>query len=227
MDHKVTIAVFDVDETLIRCKSMFSFLDYALAAKMGAAEGRRAYSALQAAIQQARASLPREAVNRQFYKAFAGWNMEELRALAIAWFRDHKSPDFYIPEALARFRFHQQQGHRTLLLSGSATFILAPIAQDLRADDMLAIALRHQASGMTDGEIEGSQTIGMGKAEALMRYLGQFDSAPHLVGYGDHESDLPFLNLCDRGYVVLPAQAPWPTWAKGLEPLPLSEAAPQ
>ena len=37
------------------------------------------------AIQQARASLPREAVNRQFYKAFAGWNMEELRSLAIAW----------------------------------------------------------------------------------------------------------------------------------------------
>lgn len=32
--QKVTVAVFDVDETLIRCKSMFSFLEYALVAKL-------------------------------------------------------------------------------------------------------------------------------------------------------------------------------------------------
>jgi len=211
----MTVAVFDVDETLIRCKSMFSFLEYALVAKRGPAQGGQAYAAILHGLRRARDTLPREAVNRQFYRALAGWDLAELSALAAAWFKDHQK-GLYIPETLARLREHQRLGHKTLLLSGSATFIIAPIAQDLAVDDTLAIALRRMPDGTTDGEIHGIQTIGAGKARALTAYLAQVDPAPDLIGYGDHESDLPFLRLCTRSFLVLPAQSGLPDWAKGL-----------
>lgn len=213
--QKVTVAVFDVDETLIRCKSMFSFLEYALVAKMGAAEGRRAYLLVLDDLRRARIDLPREAVNRQFYRALSGWSLAELSELAVGWFDSYRDRDLYFPETCARLRWHQAQGHRTVLLSGSAHFIIAPIARDLAVDDVLAISLCQRADGTTDGEIEGIQTIGQGKADALSCYLAQFDHLSDVVGYGDHESDQPFLSICSEKYVVFILGEQIPDWASG------------
>jgi len=217
-NSRITVAVFDVDETLIRCKSMFSFLEFAFTETMGAAEGRRTLSLVLDELREARIKLPREAVNRQFYRALAGWNLCDLEKLAFDWFNGHRKHDLYFPETLARLRWHQSQGHKTVLLSGSARFIIKPIAADLSVDETLAITLNVCSDGTTDGEIDGIQTIGQGKADALIRYLARFDHSPELIGFGDHESDLPFLRICDQRFVIVRRGADLPNWADGLNP---------
>lgn len=224
-NSRTTVAVFDVDETLIRCKSMFSFLEFAFIETMGAAEGRRTLSLVLNELREARIKLPREAVNRQFYRSLAGWNLCDLEKLAFDWFNGHRKEDLYFPETLARLRWHQSQGHETVLLSGSANFIIKPIAADLSVDATLAITLNVRNDGKIDGEIDGIQTIGQGKADALIRYLARFDHSPELIGFGDHESDLPFLRICDQRFVIVQRGADLPNWANGLNPLFIATGA--
>ncbi|MGQ0710032.1 MAG: HAD-IB family hydrolase [Rhodoferax sp.] len=212
------MAVFDLDETLIRCKSMFSFLEYSLVARLGPEVGGVAYQRALAALEEDRQRLAREDVNRRFWRHFGGWRLEDLAALAQDWFRELVAKtDPFIPETLARWRGHQAAGHQTVLLSGSAEFIVAPVAQALGADAVLAIELAQQADGSASGEIKGIQTIGVGKAKALAGFLALGRQGSQVFGYGDHASDLPFLQLCDHAHCVLAAHTPLPPWALGLE----------
>jgi HAD superfamily hydrolase (TIGR01490 family) len=212
-------AVFDVDETLIDCKSMFSFLEYALRDRSGEAAGSRDYRAALGKLQQARQSQTREAVNRLFYLTFAGWSLDHLALLAEGWFAFGRARSLYVPEVLERFRQHQIDGHQTVLLSGSATFIIAPIARHLGATHTLAVDLIRLVDGTTNGQIDGLQTIGEGKAIALKQLIDIHGPARRLIGYGDHASDLPFLSMCDDAYCVVSAGKPFPQWAANLTPL--------
>ena len=206
-----TIAVFDVDETLISFKSMFSYLKFAYNHRYGA-DGAAKYAAAMDAINIARQTRSREDVNRDFYRLFAGWGIDELQAIASDWFHALDRQTLFIPEALSRYESHVEAGDTTVLLTGSASFIVAPIAQLLFADAVLSINLKILPDHTTSGEISGIQTIGQGKADALTAYVGA-NSAASIIGYGDHESDLPFLKLCDQAYVVTPSKRPFPDWA--------------
>lgn len=213
--HIETVAVFDVDETLIPFRSMFVFLDFAMKAKMGDELGARRYQAFLKEIENYRQTLPREIVNRLFYRVFKGWSVTELEEIAKHWWAQIPTQERWIPEVLAALRSHQNKGHFVTLLSGSAEFILAPIADELDVDLKMAIKLGTQEDGTCNGEIWGIQTIGDGKRQALanMECFAEIDAK--FVGYGDHRSDLSFLNYCDEGYVVVPNGATDPHWAKG------------
>jgi HAD superfamily hydrolase (TIGR01490 family) len=216
------LAVFDVDETLISCKSMFSFIEFAFKDHFGSAQGAMVFSAAMEHIQHARLSQPRETVNRLFYRNFANWSLAELDNLAVKWFDQNQGASFYLPEVLARFRDHQSDGHQTVLLSGSASFIIAPIAQDLGATKILAIDLERLSDGTTSGEIAGIQTIGRGKADALQHLIETDGPYAKVTGYGDHESDLPFLMMCDPAHYVHSVDSVVPAWARRLKSMPLS-----
>ena len=216
LDHAETIAVFDVDETLIPIKSMFSFLEFAMKAKMGSAAGEEAYALFCAEIGKYKRSLPRETVNRLFYRVFKGWAYTDLEKLVEQWW-DHIQPqNRWIPEVVSTLRDHQNAGHPIVLLSGSADFILKPISKALAVDATLAITLGKMHDGLCDGEILGIQTIGQGKQEALAQFecLAEIDAK--IVGYGDHESDLAFLLYCDEAHLVVRQHSEEPDWSRGL-----------
>lgn len=218
-------AVFDVDETLIRCKSMFSFLNFCYAEVYGPEAGAFAYIEFTENIAAMATSMPREAVNRAFYRVFKGWRRELLAQLARDWFAQELQMGMFHQESLAALRKHQHQGHRIVLLSGSADFILAPLADYLKVEHLLAIHLEQTEFGLLSGEIEGIQTIGAGKRAALEALLASRQATQPAVlhGYGDHESDAPFLSMCDFKTVVLshpsaPGQA---AWCKGWDTIQL------
>ena len=220
-----SLAVFDVDETLIGCKSMFSFLEFAFREVAGDIGGAQAYRAALYELQTARETEPREVVNRLFYRNFSRWSLNQLAELSQEWFAQSKARSFYVPEVLNRFRQHQAQGHETVLLSGSASFIVAPIADDLGATGLLAIVLRRLPDGTTDGQIEGIQTIGEGKAAALRNLIQSRGPYARTIGYGDHQSDLPFLVICDEAYCVHAADRPGPAWAGAIGSFPIQSQA--
>lgn len=214
--YPTTIAVFDVDETLVPFKSMFSFLEFAMKDMMGLEVGKQNYDLFCAEIGQYRRSLPRETVNRLFYKVFKGWDFTDLETLVEQWWDQIPPSNRWIPEVVAILKTHQEAGHHILLLSGSAEFILKPISRSLAADSSLAIKLGRMPGGECDGEICGIQTIGRGKQEALVQFecLAEIDAK--IIGYGDHESDLAFLRYCDEAHIVVQQSADEPVWSKGI-----------
>lgn len=211
-----TIAVFDVDETIIPMKSMFSFLEFAMKAKMGPDEGVRSYDTFYSEIKTYRASLSRETVNSMFYRVFRDWDLNDLSVLAKRWWDQIPPNARWINETLSALKIHQDAGHPIVLLSGSADFILKPVAEALSADITLAIQLGKTNEGACSGEIVGIQTIGYGKREALMQLECLLEVDAKIVGYGDHVSDLAFLDYCDEAYVIVPNGSQIPDWTHGL-----------
>jgi len=93
IDWSQVSAVFsDVDETLIRDKSMFSFLDL-----YGAATGLLDASAVRAQLQDLAMHGTRDDVNRRYYASFAGHNLETMISMGREWFTSRTArPGYWI-----------------------------------------------------------------------------------------------------------------------------------
>ncbi|MFD5467405.1 HAD family hydrolase [Kitasatospora sp. NPDC127059] len=193
-------AFFDVDETLITVKSMFDFLAFRYQV-----EGRpesdyaRDHGALRRLAEQ---GVPREEVNRAYYRLFAGVREAELADQGEEWFRRRSTAGelFHAP-ALAAFRHHTEQGHHTVLVSGSFPGCLDPIARHVAADTILC-SRPLVADGILTGELE-QPMIGAAKAAAAreLLHLNGYDPA-RCHAYGDHSSDLDLLRLVGHPTVV-------------------------
>lgn len=197
-----SLAVFDVDETLIRIKSMFEFLTFALQQREGHATGTKLAQERVADLRKMAQTQRREDVNREFYRTFQGWTVTDVSDLAEQWFASINSDALYHSEVLRRYLAHQRLGHTTVFLSGSASLFLAPLADHLRVDCLLAINMAAR-NGVLTGEIQGIQTIGTGKRDALYQLLGPLKHQTKIFGYGDHASDLPFLEICDHASAIV------------------------
>ncbi len=111
---------------------------------------------------------------------------------------------FYFP-ALSRLRRAQHEGHHTLILSSSPSFIVGPIAH------YLDVAL-WRSSEYTTGEDGRFKQVGsVLSGEEKGRYLKAFAKAHHIpanevVAYSDSPLDLPFLMAAGKAVVANPSR---------------------
>ncbi|GHD62168.1 HAD family hydrolase [Jeongeupia chitinilytica] len=194
-------AFFDVDNTLLNLKSMFSFQQYYYART----DGGDAYSDFVQMLHGHPQRQDRQFLNRLFYQSFSGRNQAVLKAIAEAWFA-HLQGEFgdemWIGSALALAEALRAEGYLLVAVSGSSHEILAPLMRHLRFDACLATTLEVR-DGFYTGQIDGLQMIGDGKGVAVRRYAAEqgIDLAD-CVGCGDHITDLPMLFQTGRTYVV-------------------------
>ncbi|MEC3954074.1 HAD-IB family hydrolase [Nocardia sp. CDC153] len=185
-------AFFDVDETLITVKSMFAFQRFWLAEN---GDDGSEYARLSDEIKrQAASGTPREEVNRQYYRAYRGVRADALAAAGRRWFAEFSaSGAVYYTDAVEALRAHQNSGDTTVLLSGSFAAAIAPVADALGADHLIATTPVVDAAGVLTGEVHHPM-IGTAKASAVTDFLREHGIArENSYGYGDHASDLPFL----------------------------------
>ncbi|GAA2347231.1 HAD-IB family hydrolase [Streptomyces kunmingensis] len=175
---------------------MFDFLHFALVHLHGA-EGEALYRATRTRLDAMSASgAARADVNRAYYKsAWAGHDAQQLTDLGRAWYgRRTSQPGFFIEETLHALRRHQRQGADVILVSGSFSPCLTPIAEAVDAARVLSTEpVVHQ--GVLTGDV-GRPMIGEGKRAAVLRVLAEH---PHLsprscYAYGDHVSDAPMMD---------------------------------
>lgn len=188
-------AFFDVDETLIGIKSMFSFRDFYYLRAFGEEQGAAAQHHAQAQLQHhIAAGLDRAEVNRLFWVSFRGFAQEDVRQAAQEWHRHvRQQPGYFIPQTLEALREHQRQGTEAVFVSGSCVEILEPLAAELEVRTLLAIRLEVE-DGRFTGKLLPPQTIGAGKRRAIVDLLNENGvAAEECYGYGDHPSDLPLL----------------------------------
>lgn len=193
-------AFFDVDETLISVKSMFSFLKYYLAER---GFDSREYTLRRAHLQKMSSDgAPRQNVNRSFYTNFVGERLDEILQIGVNWF-EHESakPGFYNPAPVADLVRLRAAGTHIVLVSGSFQACLAPIAKALEAHEWFGTDL-HIVGGRITGAT-GVPMIGVQKAVALREVAQRRGiSLADCVAYGDHASDIPMLQTAGCAVAV-------------------------
>src|SRR5690242_19895565 len=140
---------------------MFDFQRFQLIRRHGErgrllAESRRRQVQL-----DADAGVPREEINRRYYRQYAGEPADALMLLGRLWFAAARAePGFFVPGTLEALRQHRSAGAEIVLVSGSFPPCLAPIAQYLGAARVLCTDPEVREGRLT-GEI-GEPVIGEG-----------------------------------------------------------------
>ncbi|TKD18407.1 HAD-IB family hydrolase [Rhodobacter capsulatus] len=189
-------AFFDVDETLVAEKTMFTIL-----AQIGhhlPGYDARAHAA--ATVQLRRDGADRARVNRFFYSGLKGLEASLVRAVAqdyvAARLAENATRPFLIEGAVAHMQALARRGVAPVFVSGSARWFVEPIARALAVPHVLATELAVDDGGRLTGALAGDCMIGPGKRRAVETFLQRQDTdAGACFGLGDHPSDVDFLSL--------------------------------
>jgi HAD superfamily hydrolase (TIGR01490 family) len=199
-------AFFDVDGTLISVKSMFSFMEFFRLEWCGDAPSRRAYEDFKNEMREmALRGCTREAINLRYYEHFRGVEIEQLRRSGRAWFERIRlhGRSLLLSGIVERLGEHRDEGIAPVFVSGSFVEVLAPLAETLGVAHILATRLVTEG-GRCTGAIMPPQTIGKGKADAVLSFLADAGaSADRCHAYGDDISDLPMLECVGHPHPVL------------------------
>lgn len=193
-----TVALFDVDGTLVRGTSLFRFLEYRMAAQGRPADDyhreRRRLAEL------TRSGAPREVTNREYFASYRGAAAAEVAELGRAWFdAEMAQGSFFHAEVVAALERHRERGDLVVLVSGSFPACLAPVAELLGVE-----TVRCTEPEVRDGRYTGrvvAPMVGEQKALAVAELLATLDVGSAWA-YGDHASDLPMLEPATTPVVV-------------------------
>ncbi|MDH6224190.1 HAD-IB family hydrolase [Streptomyces sp. MJP52] len=196
----------DIDDTLIRCRSGVEFLRHYAGSRHGA-EGERATDELLADLYARMArGMSREEANREYHRAWRRSPVDEVEEHAARWYEQRSAAaDFYITETVDALRRHRAAGAAVALVSGSFPLLMPHVARAVGAQYVLGARLERCGRVLT-GELLGRPAIGEGKCVLVNELLGLHPriTPEDCHAYGDHESDLPMLNMVGHATLVAP-----------------------
>jgi len=196
-----SFAFFDVDETILSFKSMFSFREF-LFQEEAYSESKAA--TFFAALHEMAARCDRSEVNRWFYRSLAGYTPADIEAAVDRWFYGLLESDepVYISKTLDFLETLRVNGVEPVFVSGSADFILAPFAKALSIRHLLCAHLVVE-NGYYTGELAHQPVIGDGKRLAIQSFSEKHKiSLQAAYAIGDHISDLPMLEIVGHPTVM-------------------------
>jgi HAD superfamily hydrolase (TIGR01490 family) len=197
-------AFFDFDETLLDVESSRLGFNYLWERRLIS----RGFilKVLIANIFYKRHWLSDEKMAMMLIKFYRNRHLEDFQQGAAAFYQDYLKPHL-APNIHARVNKHRRQGHRLILISGSVRYMLEPVAEDLGFDHLLCTDLEIGEDGLLTGRAKGPICLNSNKrilAEILARKVN-IDLASSYA-YGNHQSDLPLLELIGNPYAVEPTE---------------------
>lgn len=147
--------------------------------------------------------LSRAEFTREYFGLWAEQPAAHVFAAGRTWLRlAAKQPNFFRTNVIERLREHRRMGAHIVLISGSFSAPLQPIAEYVAADALYCTELEIRDSGHFTGRINTTM-LGDDKSRAITDYLASVNPRPsHTWGYGDHISDLPLLEHVTNPVVV-------------------------
>lgn len=194
----VDVAAFDVDGTLtVRdCVRPFLFRVGGLPGVSRAVLGRP-MAALAAAARRDRDRLKELIVGG----VLRGRNIAQVEAMGEL-FADQVHDGWLRSDMIARLRWHQKAGHRTLLVSASLGPYLRPLGRRLGVDDVLCAEPQRVGDKFADG-LAGGNCRAAEKVRRLEAWLldRKLDHAT-VWAYGDSAGDRELLARADHSLLV-------------------------
>lgn len=189
-----TVAAFDFDGTLTRGESFFRFLAFVTPWYRFVFCFLRSLPVLLLYVGRL---MDNESAKVRVLRIFLrGRMLAEVQAGAER-FAQTKIPATLRPEAVARLRGHQKQGHACALVSATLAIYLRPWAHEMGFDAVLATELAVDADGRITGELASPNCYGPEKAARLRRQYGQ-DTIK--AAYGDSAGDTDMLAMAEQAH---------------------------
>jgi phosphatidylglycerophosphatase C len=194
--NRPIVAAFDFDGTLTYGDTLLPFLLYttgtmkALGKFIPQLPSLLAYACGIISRQHAK-----EGVLTRF---FAGKPIAEIRKLGQE-FAAGPLKKLVRPESDARLRWHQQQGHRCILISASLDVYLEAWGKLMGFREVISSRMEASLQGTATGRLLGLNCWGAEKIRRLNEVLGPRDGY-FLYAYGDSQGDLELMAIADRAY---------------------------
>jgi len=128
---------------------------------------------------------------------FSGTDLDVFQELGNT-FALEKLPGMLRPEAIQRLRWHQQQGHRVIIVSASLEIYLRPWARTMQCDHVIGTRIE-VARGKVTGRLSGKNCYGPEKVARLEALLGKLDTY-FVYAYGDSRGDQDLLAVANKGF---------------------------
>jgi HAD superfamily hydrolase (TIGR01490 family) len=188
-------AIFDIDQTLVQGYTERLFFRYLIRRRLLSVPQALAY------LGSLVLNPPRRFEDKGYLE---GLEVAEILDLARQCYQKEISPRVS-RQGLACLLEHQAQGHAVVLLTGSLTFLLLPLKEELGADWLIATKLA-RSQGRFTGKILGINPRGPNKLR-LLRELAQAQGLdlPKSYAYGDHIQDVHLLRHVGHPVAVNPS----------------------
>lgn len=196
------LALFDLDETLIDDDSASLWIRWLVGQGFAPAELELQEQQLMQLYYQGKLSM--EDYMQATLAPLTGLSVQTVAGWVQRYIRRDILPRVY-PDARERLQWHRERGDCILVISATGEHLVAPIAEQLGADDALAIGVEI-SDGRFTGNTYGTMTYQQGKVIRLQHWLAQH---PHLKfehshGYSDSLNDKAMLQFVDSATVINP-----------------------
>jgi len=109
------------------------------------------------------------------------------------------------PRILSRVHSHKNEGHLLVLISGSVRYLLEPVIRDLEFDHLLCTDLEVGQDGLMTGKPKGLVCVEQNKRKLTLKLAENIGlDLENSYAYGNHQSDLPLLEIVGHPHVVEP-----------------------
>ncbi|MDQ3469240.1 MAG: HAD-IB family hydrolase [Actinomycetota bacterium] len=193
----VVVSAFDVDGTVTRHDCVVPFLRLVGGTwPLVAGLARQTHRLVPAVLRRDRDRIKAIASS----VVFRGRPVTHVDALGRV-FAATVSADGLRDDTIARLRWHQRRGDRTVLVSASFAVYLRPLAERLGVDHVLATELEHDDAGRCTGRLIGGNCRGVEKRRRLHALLADAyggRSATTVWAYGDSAGDRELLDDADH-----------------------------
>ncbi len=139
-------------------------------------------------------------------KFYRNKRLEEFQEGATAFYKQQLKSHL-APNIVERVVHHHKEGHVLVLISGSIRYLLEPVAEDLGFKHLLCTDLEVGPNGLLTGRPKGPLCLDNTKRILAENLAGEthIDLASSYA-YGNHQSDLPLLELVGHPYAVEPTE---------------------
>ena len=193
----VHVCAFDFDGTLTQGDNVVPFLRRLSPSwRIALGLAKRPHRVLPAVARRDRDAL--KAIATEI--VFAGRHQADVESVAVSYAAEVAATRLR-PDTSGRLRWHQQQGHRVVLVSASYEVYLQPLAAMLGLDGVLATRLELGTDRRYTGRLDGDNCRADEKLRRLEQWLSEQSLARDKVvlwAYGDSAGDRQLLEAADH-----------------------------
>ena len=196
-------AFFDLDRTLLRGASGPLIGEALVAAGLAPERGVPGQGLLYKVYDLVGETLPSMALARGAVLAVRGWSREAVRDAGKA--AAEKLETLVAPYAPGLIDEHHRAGRPVVLATTTPHDLVAPLAERLGFDDIVATRYAEDESGAYTGKLEGEFVWATGKLAAVRRWADAHDvDLRESYAYSDSIYDVPLLSAVGHPHAVNP-----------------------
>ena len=141
---------------------------------------------------------------RTFLGFYKGRDLKPFVDSALDFYEGYLQPNLS-PRVVQKLEWHQQEGHHTILVTGSIDYYLKPVQDDLGIDHLLCTHLEIGNNGLLTGRSKGPVCVGEAKVALMSTLVAKYDlNLSDSYAYGNSELDIPMLNQVGHPVIVNP-----------------------